>query len=431
MASFGATLSLPGCSRPSSFSNSSRSSNRRVNAASQFSKPPRARYFAAPKLTFATERMVDEPKTAPPLLEHSTKSDATDNSTAIRTRLYIILEEVVDRVEMHRNVGEQRNNWNTLLLNSINMMTLTATTMAGLSAIGIGSGGRSLGLSSFLLFSASTGMIMIMNKIQPSQLAEEQRNATRLLKKLESEIRSRLALQEPTEADVEELVEKVLALDQAFPLPLLGKMLEKFPKKFKPARWWPSKNSLPVNKKKCEGLPSDQQSTNRGIENGWSKELEAEMKAVIEVMKTKDVEDYVRLGNLVLKTNKVLAALGPLLTALAATGSALMSLQSGGSWAAMAAVLGGALAAAVNTLEHGAQVGNIVELYRNCAGFFDQLEESIEAEIEGRKEDGALFEMKVALQLGRSLPELRDLAKKSTYSNSAGIETDEFASKLF
>lgn len=350
------------------------------------------------------------------LLEHSkVNTNEIDNSAEIRTRLLIILEEVIDRVEMHRNIGEQRDNWNTLLLNSINMMTLTATTMAGLSAMG---GGGSLGLSSFLLFSASTGMLMIMNKIQPSQLTEEQRNAARLLKKLENEIRSKLALQEPTEADVVEFSEKVLALDTAYPLPLLGKMLEKFPKKFEPARWWPTS-------KKSERLPSQ-----RGC-NRWSKELEAEMRAVIKVVKTKDADDYIRLGNLALKTSKVLAASGPLLTAVAATGSALMGLQFGGSWAAAAAVLGGALAAAVNTLEHGSQVGMVLEMYRNNAGFFDLLGQSIEAEIEDQREDGELFEMKVALQLGRSLPELRDLAKKSIDSSSGGIEVDEFASKLF
>ncbi|WJX60998.1 hypothetical protein P8452_46143 [Trifolium repens] len=36
---------------------------------------------------------------------------------------------------MHHNIDEQRNNWNTFLLNSINMITLTATTMSGVVAI--------------------------------------------------------------------------------------------------------------------------------------------------------------------------------------------------------------------------------------------------------------------------------------------------------
>ena len=51
------------------------------------------------------------------------------NSTSIaNTQLYALLEAVADRVEMHNNIGKQRDNWNTLLLNSINMITLTAAT---------------------------------------------------------------------------------------------------------------------------------------------------------------------------------------------------------------------------------------------------------------------------------------------------------------
>ena len=116
-------------------------------------------------------------------------SNNNNNITSKATiQLYAILEAVDDRVEMHHNIGEQRDNWNTLLLNSINMLTLTATAMAGVAAT-IATGDApllALKLSSTLLFSASTGMLMVMNKIQPSQLAEEQRNATRLFKQLKS-----------------------------------------------------------------------------------------------------------------------------------------------------------------------------------------------------------------------------------------------------
>ena len=89
-------------------------------------------------------------------------------------------------------------------------------------------------ISSTLLFSAATGMLLIMNKIQPSQLAEEQRNATRLFKQLYSQIRTTLALRDPTALDVKDAMEKTLALDKAYPLPLLGKMIEKFPENFEP-----------------------------------------------------------------------------------------------------------------------------------------------------------------------------------------------------
>ena len=157
--------------------------------------------------------------------------------------LYTIMEIVADRTEMHKNIGSQRDNWNRLLLTSVNGMTVTAATMAGLVAVsGVGVSAPvilALKLSSSLLYMAVTGILLVMNKIQPSQLAEEQRNASRLFKQLHEDIKMTLALQNPTEDDVEDAMNKVLALDKAYPLPLLGTMLDKFPKKVEPAVWWP------------------------------------------------------------------------------------------------------------------------------------------------------------------------------------------------
>ncbi|KAJ0016505.1 hypothetical protein Pint_09874 [Pistacia integerrima] len=97
--------------------------------------------------------------------------------------------------------------------------------MAGVAATGGGGVSSLLALkvSSTLLFSAATRMMVMVNKIQPSQLAEEQRNATILFKQLQREIQIVVALRVPSEVDVKEAMEKVLALDQAYPLPLLGK----------------------------------------------------------------------------------------------------------------------------------------------------------------------------------------------------------------
>ncbi|RVW45980.1 hypothetical protein VitviT2T_014589 [Vitis vinifera] len=53
-------------------------------------------------------------------------------------KLHEIMEAVADRVEMHKNIGEQRDNWNHLLLTSINAITLTAATMAGIAATSVG-----------------------------------------------------------------------------------------------------------------------------------------------------------------------------------------------------------------------------------------------------------------------------------------------------
>ncbi|CAJ1941385.1 unnamed protein product [Sphenostylis stenocarpa] len=56
---------------------------------------------------------------------------------------------------------------------TINMITLTTTTLVGVAATS-GEGGPNLALkiSSTLLFSAATGMSLLLSKIQPSHLAE-------------------------------------------------------------------------------------------------------------------------------------------------------------------------------------------------------------------------------------------------------------------
>ena len=90
----------------------------------------------------------------------------------------------------------------------------------------------------------------------------------------------------------------------------------------------------------------------------------------------------------------------------------------------------------VNTLEHGGQVGMVFEMYRSNAGFFRLMEETIESNLNERdmerRENGELFEMKVALHLGRSLSGFKNLAAASSYASSEkGEAIEEFASKLF
>ncbi|KAE9461660.1 hypothetical protein C3L33_06431, partial [Rhododendron williamsianum] len=286
-------------------------------------------------------------KTTTPLEKLSPAPIINSSDPMAIAKLYEIMEAVANRVEMHKNIGEQRNNWNTLLLTSINAITLTASVMTGIAAMGAGGAPLvAFKLSSTLLYLAATGMLLVINKIQPSQLAEEQRNAVRLFKKLYEEIHTTIRIGSPTSNDGEEAMEKVLALDRAYPLALLGVMLEKFPKTVEPAVW-------------------------------------------------KDKEDYLRLGKKALKLNKILAISGPLLTGLAAFGSAFVG---HGSWAVVLGVVAGALSTVVNTTEHGWQVGMVFEMYRSNAGFFKLMQESIESNLKEseveRRENGELFEIK-------------------------------------
>ena len=409
-------------------------SSKRVNASIRVPKLARV---SVPKLP--TRDLAEELKftdSVPLLQKNVTTStllhDDLYNSTASKStvQLYAILEAVADKVEIHKNIGEQRINWNSLLLNSINMITLTAATLAGVAAAsGDGAPILSLKVSSTLLFSAATGMLLVMNKIQPSQLAEEQRKATRLFSQLQTQIETTITIGNPTEEDVKGSIEKVLAIEKAYPLPLLGVMLDKFPAKYEPAVWWPA-TPFQRKSKTQEGKAQSKKMEKRS--NGWSEELEMELREVIEVVKRKDVEDYVRLGNIALKVNKTLAIAGPLLSGIAALGS---SSVGNGSWAGIVAVMAGSLAAVINAFEHGGQVGMVFEMYRNCGGFFQLLEETVEATLEEedfeRRENGELFEMKMALQLGRSVSQLRELASKSASCRTEGIPVDEFASKLF
>ncbi|KAJ7967718.1 F-box protein [Quillaja saponaria] len=338
------------------------------------------------------------------------------------SKLHSIMEAIADRVEMHKNIGVQRDNWNHLLLTSVNAITLAAATMTGIAAISTTlEPVVALKVSSTLLYLAATAILVVMNKIQPSQLAEEQRNAARLFKQLHGEIETKLALCKPTINDVNEAMDRVLALDRAYPLPLLGVMLEKFPQIVEPAVWWPK-----GNQRQIEGLGEKVKG------NGWDTKLEEEMREIVEVLQRKDIPEYLRLSEKALNFNRFLAISGPLLTGIAALGSAFVG-NTNGVWAEILGVMGGALASVVNTLEHGGQVGMVFEMYRGNAGFFKLMKETIESNIREKdtekRENGELLKMKVALQLGRSLSELKHIAVLSSENKASKIE--EFASKLF
>ncbi|KAG6776790.1 hypothetical protein POTOM_016578 [Populus tomentosa] len=100
--------------------------------------------------------------------------------------------------------------------------------------------------------------------------------------------------------------------------------------------------------------------------NGWSEDLE-------EVMKTKDSEQYMRLGHLAFKANKILAICGPLVTGTAASGSAFVG---HGSWAVIVAVTEG-----------------FYTLWK------DQLNLQFKKGKKEKREEGELFEVNIALKL--------------------------------
>ena len=135
------------------------SSSKQIHAAISVPKLPSIR-FSVPKVP--TKKLSEELNTRDgfintmPIEKNVTRTPLLLESSSVSmptAQLYAILEAVADRVEMHNNIGEQRENWNTLLLNSINMITLTAVTMAGVTATGDFSFGFEVGIHSLVLCS--------------------------------------------------------------------------------------------------------------------------------------------------------------------------------------------------------------------------------------------------------------------------------------
>ncbi|KAM3239870.1 hypothetical protein ACQJBY_053517 [Aegilops geniculata] len=354
-----------------------------------------------------------------------------DGGSVSVEKLRAIADAAADRAEMHDIIGRQRDNWNHLLLHSTNSLTLAASVMVALAPAAPCV--VALKASAGVLLASAAVTMAAVNKIQPSQLAEEQRNATRLWRELERDLRAALALGAPTTTtkdDVQEAMDRVLALDAAYPLPLLPGMLEKFPKAVEPARWWPRRRAAQPKRSRSFARRGSVASGN----NGWTQDLEEDMRGILRVIKAKDEQEFLRVGKLVLNVNRGLAVAGPALAGTAALASVFIGSGEAGTWASGAAVLGGALAAAVNTMEHGGQMGMLFELLRNCAGFYRKIQEDIEANLVEpdveRREGGEVFATKVALKLGRSLSDLKQFRKMASPS-IRDEDIEEFAGKLF
>jgi hypothetical protein len=74
-------------------------------------------------------------------------------------------------------------------------------------------------------------------------------------------------------------------------------------------------------------------------------------------------------------------------------------IQLGGVAAACSIV-----AVLVSSFSNGGQIGMIFELYRNCAGYYAEMEQDIQSTMRipvCQREDGELYHQKIALQLGR------------------------------
>ena len=295
-----------------------------------------------------------------------------------------------DRSEMHAILGVQRDNWNKLCLPTVTMATIGAAILAAMNGA---PQALSMSVAACLLNGGATGFMLLANKFQPSQLAEEQRTAARFFKMLAKGIESTLLIDPRLREDalvyLENNLARLEALDTAFPLHLTPDGIEKFPKIVRPSALSP-----PVDLSEPE-MPAN----NR---NGWTDAITEDLKATAEKIKTSDLENYLRATREKENQNMRLAIVAPAFAA-AATFFNMVQCLPGVQATDLAAVCS-IMAMFCFSFSHAGQVGMIYELYRNCAGAYADMDHSIQRAIRlpvCQREDGALFHQKIALQLGR------------------------------
>ncbi|CAK9237400.1 unnamed protein product [Sphagnum troendelagicum] len=301
-----------------------------------------------------------------------------------------------DRSEMHAIIGVQRDNWNKLCHMTVNMTTIAAAMLAAMNNGVAGSTSASFGMSmaAFLLNGGAAGFMFLASKFQPSQHAEEQRTASRFFKMLARDIETTLLidprLRKAVHLYMDDVMDRLEALDVAFPLPLTPNGLVKFPKEVVPS---------------VLGSTADLSETEilANNTNGWSNAMVQDLKHTAKKLKESDMEIYLGWARNKERDNKRLAMLAPVLAGSAALLSLLGCCQPGIHSAALASAC--SIAAVFgSSFSNGGQIGMIFELYRNCAGYYEQMVQDIQSTIRVpvcQREDGELYHQKFALKLGR------------------------------
>ncbi|KAG6551721.1 hypothetical protein Mapa_006810 [Marchantia paleacea] len=297
-----------------------------------------------------------------------------------------------DRSEMHAAVAIQRDNWGKLLQVTITMSMISAGILSALNTRAAAAS-LSLSVTASLLAGGSFFFMCLENWFQPSQLAEEQRAASRFFKALVREIEGSLKpggshLKEEAHVFYESKLQRLQYLDKAFPLPLFPGGIDKFPEVV-----GPSVLSAPVDTSKPEVPLSEDKSSN----NGWTAAIVEDLKKTSALLKKSEIATYVGWEKNAQKINKVLAISGPVL----ALTSVIANFVNGGAAIAAACSV---LAALVSSFSHDAQVGMVYEMYRDVAGSFEDIDKEIQRNLRmpvEQREDGELFHERIALTLGR------------------------------
>lgn len=329
------------------------------------------------------------------------KAEEDDEELFLVAELRLLANAAGDRAEMHAILAQQRDNWNKLFQRMLSAATMTACVLGGLDGQ---AHSLSLSLPALLLNAGCAAMMAVINHFQPSQLAEEQRTAARLFRKLASDVDYALQvaphLRQHTPLLLRDSRRRLEALDKAYPMPLTPGGLEKFPAKVVP----------PVLI-----APADDHYTETSIfiddrttSNGWDGRATADLEHVATLLRGSDIKTYTSWAQNLVNVNKCLAVAAPIFASSAAVLNGMSSMGLGISNLGVLAAMCSVLAAFAASFSHDMQLGMVFELYRNSAGYYADIETSIQETLRApleQRENGVLFRQRVAYQLGRSTAE--------------------------
>ncbi|CAM6099253.1 unnamed protein product [Calypogeia fissa] len=321
-----------------------------------------------------------------------------------------------DRVEMHTILANQRSNWNHLFHQTIVIVAVSAATAAAINGAEPGPGLTLLATSLNLICAA---FMTLVNKQQPSQLAEEQRRAARFFKRVLKDIESTLevdpAMREEASKYWEEKVGTLYTLDKSFPLPLSPGGLEKFPDSVVPAQLGPQPGADDLDDVD-DHIPeaSEFGRTQFMTGLGWTQKNEDYLKETMKRIRTKDIPHNIGLAEKAKRLNLAVTRVSPFLAIAGALGSIANGLPalhfSQISWLAAAFTVG---AVFTHSVSHALQLGSALELYRNYAGYYADIERAIERALHlpaHTREDWELFIKRINLKLGQN-PDKEDVAQ--------------------
>ncbi|KAH7373517.1 hypothetical protein KP509_17G060100 [Ceratopteris richardii] len=332
-------------------------------------------------------------------------------------QLHLMANVTIDRYNVHDMLAIHGDNWNKLFQRTLTLASLSACLLSALSASQV-CFCPCLSVPALLVNGVCFLIMGVVNRFQPSQLAEEQRSAARQMRRLHDDIEYVISapsdLQQRTPDLLESLRQRLRALDTAFPRSHnLSGGLEKFPRTVAPPpllsiqRCACNANIASSADRQC--VVDDQIS---GTPKLWDEFNDVKLQRLASQVRSSETDVYLEWAANVLKINKIFAILTPSLAALACLLNTASLLQHGAHshWTGTLAAVCSIVCVFLGSVSNDLQLGAVFEMYRNAAGHFHEVEESIDKilrERPGNREHRLLFMQRLSYKLGRWFPENR------------------------